>query len=409
MNKTVKFSNKLNQIILKGMTVLQKKLWWSLVAELSGRDCEIFEVHRLDIYELSGYSKMNRSISQFKKDLRDTLIKVAELNPQYAKENKKLTLFDYKINDDEVLLRLNAETLPIFNADKQFTAFHTETLTQFKSGYSNNFYRLIMQYKKTGLLFITMEEFRKLMNIPDSYKMNNIDQRVFNVVKNELLIEDKDGYKALEKLSIEKFKGNRRNNKITHLTIRFKACEPKLTEKSKLQEKTLTVKEEIAALIQEMNQGEEAEEQKNQVVKEVKASKAIERDRKKAYSQTPQKQKPYQKPVAQKPTPPKPEPIPVQSQALKDVLEYNSLNLNEHGLIVRCTIPLDPTPVLTQEDFLSLEYTDFANPKGYWIEARAHGLVEIERQAFARVIEHMKRKAEEAKEREKEIKRQSSY
>jgi plasmid replication initiation protein len=85
-----------------------------------------------------------------------------------------------------------------------------------------------MQYRsietKSGYWAVTVDDFRELLDIPDSYRMSHIDSRVFNTAKKELL-NSKDGRPPIfDSLSIEKIKA-KKGNKIQRFVIRFKEYE----------------------------------------------------------------------------------------------------------------------------------------------------------------------------------------
>ena len=77
---------------------------------------------------------------------------------------------------------------------------------------------------KQGYWAVTVDDFRETLDIPDSYRMSDIDNRIFNKAKEELL-EPKDNSKPIfDELSIEKFKA-KKGNKIQRFVIRFKEYE----------------------------------------------------------------------------------------------------------------------------------------------------------------------------------------
>ena len=47
-------------------------------------------------------------------------------------------------------------------------------------------YRLLKQFRTTGYYKITVEEFRRLLDIPKNYRMSEIDKKVLMHIKKEL-------------------------------------------------------------------------------------------------------------------------------------------------------------------------------------------------------------------------------
>ncbi|MGO3751587.1 MAG: replication initiation protein [Peptoniphilaceae bacterium] len=68
-------------------------------------------------------------------------------------------------------------------------------------------YRLLKQFKATGYAVFEIDNFRNLLDIPDSYKMGNIDQQVLKPIMSELP-------QFLKGLKINKIKGTGKYKKI---------------------------------------------------------------------------------------------------------------------------------------------------------------------------------------------------
>jgi plasmid replication initiation protein len=103
-----------------------------------------------------------------------------------------------------------------------FTKYPLKHAVDFTSSYTWRFYELLASWaqpkKDTGGLFagwiskLAIDELRKMLGVPESYKWDNIQKQVLNVVQAEL--KDKAGID----LFIERLKTSR---KITHLNIKF--------------------------------------------------------------------------------------------------------------------------------------------------------------------------------------------
>ena len=55
-----------------------------------------------------------------------------------------------------------------------------------KSGYSKNVFKLLKQWEQVGKYEITIEEFRRILDIPIKYRMSEIDKKVLTPVMEEL-------------------------------------------------------------------------------------------------------------------------------------------------------------------------------------------------------------------------------
>ena len=98
------------------------------------------------------------------KDYRDQFV----LFPTF-KISKKAGTLTVKINQDYVYL---------LNDFTNFTEFGLANFIKLSSKYIKLLYKELMQFKSTGKLYLTMEEFRKKLDIPDSYSFSKIKDRI---------------------------------------------------------------------------------------------------------------------------------------------------------------------------------------------------------------------------------------
>ena len=105
-----------------------------------------------------------------------------------------------------------------------FTRFELENMTKLKSSYSKELYRQLMAHRdistKKGAWFVRVEDFRELLAVPNSFRMTNIDKRIFEVAKEEFLKSDKNGIQIFSSFKVEKVKA-RSGNKISSFKIYF--------------------------------------------------------------------------------------------------------------------------------------------------------------------------------------------
>lgn len=86
-------------------------------------------------------------------------------------------------------------------------------MTQLKSTYAKNMFRLLKQYKHTGYFKIQINDFRERLDITKSYRMSEIDKYVFKPIIKEL------GF-LFKNLNINKIKA-KKGRKIEWLEFSF--------------------------------------------------------------------------------------------------------------------------------------------------------------------------------------------
>ena len=67
-----------------------------------------------------------------------------------------------------------------------FTRFELFEFVNISSNYTKECYRQLKQFESTGKWKIHIDEFRRLLDIPDTYRMCDIDLRILRQIEKEL-------------------------------------------------------------------------------------------------------------------------------------------------------------------------------------------------------------------------------
>lgn len=191
MNKlSVKYKNELNSIPMRKFNSKEMDLFFSICAKMKNQSTGTVRFSFEDLKELSNYKIT--AIGHFIKDLDNVYTKMLGLN--YREENdkkiKRFVLFTgFEIDKEEMYVEIsvNPNLEYVLNQlTNEFTQFELQEFTSLSSSYSKTMYRLLKQFKSTGYYTVKMDDFRDLLDIPDSYRMGNIDQQILNTIKKEL-------------------------------------------------------------------------------------------------------------------------------------------------------------------------------------------------------------------------------
>lgn len=93
----------------------------------------------------------------------------------------------------------------MLNDFEMFTKFELREFTEINSSYAKTIYRKLKQFKNTGFYTVSIEEFKRLLDIPDSYRMYDIDRRILQKSMAEL----KPLFKSLSYKKEKAKKGNK--------------------------------------------------------------------------------------------------------------------------------------------------------------------------------------------------------
>ncbi len=98
--------------------------------------------------------------------------------------------------------------------------------------YAKTLYRLLKQYKSTGILSVEWSQFRELLDIPRDYDMRSIDNFVLKIALKEL-----NKIYPFEHLSYKKERKSHDKRKVTHIDFYFEQLPKGETKKQKQADK----------------------------------------------------------------------------------------------------------------------------------------------------------------------------
>ncbi len=229
MNEVVKYHNDLNNISLGGLSENQINILFTLFAKVENKSTEILKFPINQIIELSGISTTNKDYLE------------ATIFSQFDKlQNLKIRYNDDDGTAQEVIfprvhidkkreflsVRVSEAFAYIFNSlMNNFTRFELAEFVNLSGKYTKTIYRLLKQYRSTGIFKIEFERFKEILDIPKSYKrMSDIESDILKPAIKELSSERSlfDQIRTpFKNLTYEKGKTKGKGNKITHLIFKF--------------------------------------------------------------------------------------------------------------------------------------------------------------------------------------------
>lgn len=228
----VRYNNGLNAVPLRKFTPVEMDLFWSICAKMKRKkmDIEVFDFD--EIRELSKFSVRGEI---FADEIIKMADKLSELSFYFEDEHvwEKLMLFQrFRVDKDNKTLTVQASERFEFilnTIGSNFTRFELENMTQLDSSYTKELYRQLMSHKdnqtKKGAWFVTVEDFRTILSVPESYRMADIDKRIFNQAKREFLQKNAEGNSIFSKFEVIKIKA-KKGNKIQSFQIYFQEPKP---------------------------------------------------------------------------------------------------------------------------------------------------------------------------------------
>lgn len=190
MNEVVKYNNNFNNISLRNFNANELDILMAICSRMKEKGEEEITFHFDKLKKLINYS--DNTSATFVKDLESTYDKLISIKLKVGDERRfiKFVLFTrYSVDVDEktVEIAVNKEFAWVLNElNVTFTAFELKEFISLKSSYAKEFYRRMKQFKSTGKWNISLEDFKRIMDVPVNYRMCDIDVWVLKPIQKEL-------------------------------------------------------------------------------------------------------------------------------------------------------------------------------------------------------------------------------
>ena len=232
MNEIVKYHNHFNSVALKNFNGVEIDLLMAICSKLKNEDINEVELKFSDLRRMINFK--HRGELRFIQNLEQMYKKLLNLSIRIETEDRIINFIlftKYAIikKQKTILIKINEDFKFLLNKFiSNFTRFELNEFISLKSSYSKEIYRRLKQFKHTGMWKVQIDNFRELLNIPEKYRISEIDKKVFKISIEEL-------NKYFDNFEIIKIKKGR---KIEYIQFKF-------TPEKKYKEKTSDSEDEL--------------------------------------------------------------------------------------------------------------------------------------------------------------------
>ena len=190
MNDIVKYHNNFNSVALKNFNGVEIDLLMAICSKLKNEDINEIKLEFSDLRRMVNYK--HRGELRFIQNLEQMYKKLLNLSIRIETEDKitnfiLFTKYEILKKQKIIIIKINEEFKFLLNKlINNFTRFELNEFISLKSNYSKEIYRRLKQFKNTGIWKIKMNNFRELLNIPEKYRMSEIDKKVLKISMEEL-------------------------------------------------------------------------------------------------------------------------------------------------------------------------------------------------------------------------------
>ncbi|GAA7879077.1 hypothetical protein HpMS196_15450 [Helicobacter pylori] len=245
-NAYTTYHNNTNKVNLGKLSEREANLLFAIFQKLKDQGNTLIRFEPQDLKRMLNIDISNERLSEVVVKLWDSIKtadfwKISETETSIIQENymlfsrckielnkpsKDLKYLEIQLNDNYQYLLNNLGM-------GQYTSFNLLEFQRVRGKYAKTLYRLLKQYKSTGILSVEWSQFRELLDIPKDYKMENINQKVLTPSLKEL----RKIY-PFEHLSYKKERRNSHDRrKVTHIDFYFEQLPQGETKQQKQKDK----------------------------------------------------------------------------------------------------------------------------------------------------------------------------
>ncbi|WP_187910748.1 replication initiation protein [Helicobacter pylori] len=228
-NTYITYHNNANKVNLGKLSEREANLLFAIFQRLKDQGNTLIRFEPQDLKRMLNIDISNERLSEVVIKLWDSIKtadfwKISETETSIIQENymlfsrckielnkpsKDLKYLEIQLNDNYQYLLNNLGM-------GQYTSFNLLEFQRVRGKYAKTLYRLLKQYKSTGILSVEWSQFRELLDIPKDYTMPNIDKFVLKIALKEL----RKIY-PFEHLSYKKERKSHDKRKVTHIDFYF--------------------------------------------------------------------------------------------------------------------------------------------------------------------------------------------
>ena len=266
----VRYNTDLNtKVFLKNFNALNLNTFITLVALAREKGLETIVIPFAMLKKAMLYTSNNEE--NFIKVLRETNRKILNSVCEIETDEKIeqfvfFTSFVISKKNRALTIKVNEDYMYILNDFNRFTEFGLNNFIKLNSKYVKILYKELMQFKKTGKMFLKMEDFRKKLDIPNTLNFAKIKERIllpsfreFSLLfkKYRIIVTYNNGDEVEIAENMVDKRGDKR--KVTNINFYFSVQKENLIEvaeeviKEKIENKATEITEEESNAKQEID------------------------------------------------------------------------------------------------------------------------------------------------------------
>ena len=210
-NEVVKYHNDLNTVTMRKWTAQEMDFFFAIIAKVRENGTQEIEFKTDEIQTIVNFDKRNPK--RWIETMVNTADKIAQLTyiERTTEKISVMTLFsrfDIYPNEKRIVVQISENFDYVVNRiSVGFTTYELSEFTKIRSTYAKTMYRLLKQWRTVGKKRFNIDDYKRLMDMPDYYSPSEIDRNVLAPIKRELP-------EFFTNLKVKKIKANTRGTPV---------------------------------------------------------------------------------------------------------------------------------------------------------------------------------------------------
>ncbi|GEQ34348.1 RepB family plasmid replication initiator protein [Marinilactibacillus psychrotolerans] len=216
MNEVTRYKNQLNTVPMRKWTPEEQDFFFAIITEARDKGTDIIEFDKYSLAELAGYTIEHNH--RFEKTMDSLEEKLSNMRYREKTKNSLVSIplfqyFEAHWSDDLSEMTLKVQVSSKFDyvlnkLEAEFTQFELKQFTNIRSTYAKEMFKQLKQWRTLGKKEYLINDFREILQIPESYGTKEINTRVLEPIRNEL-----PNY--FQNLKVKPIKARKRGNPVT--------------------------------------------------------------------------------------------------------------------------------------------------------------------------------------------------
>ena len=207
--EVVKYHNDLNTVVMRTWTSEEMNFFFTILTKAKEQGVKKLVFNTDELKDLASSSRKYR----WEETVTNAAKKIGQLTyfEQSERKFRVMTLFEFfEVDLDKKMVEVKVSSNFDYILNKletQFTRYELEEFTSIRSTYAKTMYRLLKQWRTVGRKEFSVDDLKRILDTPESYRPSEIDRLILKPIKEQLSPYFVD-------LKVKKIKSNKRGTPV---------------------------------------------------------------------------------------------------------------------------------------------------------------------------------------------------